>query len=351
MRDLKPSTKLLIRTFIYCVFISFIMLLFTSCNSFLYSSNNVNNYMINKLYNTGRFIPFILEIVCNTLLLFSSYRMFRLFISKYSSKICIPLIMVSIVTCNSFLDGGTSSEFIISLVMICFYYYLRHFKKKMLGNKEMFICGILSGLVFMIDYYLIGFFLGFIIFIVLDYFINRHQKKNGFKRLMSFIIGFILICGLFIFIEYSFYDLNDFLNSYFVKRFNINISNYKNILTSIWNLGVINYWLILLSIILLFRWNVNGYCKIGIIFMFLFMVLGIYINYYDNNSLVLLSYFIIGLLGIGIIFDNKLLDFIKNYYKGILVFITIISIFLCLFGANNIDNINLLINNSIVFKK
>ena len=350
MSDLKPSTRLLIRSFIYCLCISFIMITISSNNSFLYSDNSINNYVLNRLYNHGRFIPFLLEIFSNTLLLFSSYRILRLFISKYSSKILIPFILVSIVTCNSFLFGGTASEYIFSCIMICLYYYFRHFKKKMLGNKELFICGILSGITFIIDYYLLGLFIGFIIFIVLDYFINRHQKKNGFKRLMSFIFGFILVIGIFLLCEYSFYDINDYFDIYFKSRFQFNLSNYKVILTNIWNLGVINYWLILLSPILLFKLNVNNYCKLGIIFMLILMLVGIYINYCDNNCLIILCYFIIGLLGLFNILDSMLLDFIKNYYKGILVFITILCIFICIFGANNLDGMKLLDNNSIVFK-
>ena len=351
MSDIKPSTKLLIKTFVYCFFISFVMILFCSNNSFLYDSNSVNNYMVGKLYNHGRFIPFLLEILSNTILLFSSYRIFRLFVNKYTSKICIPLILVSIVTCNSFLNGGTSVEFILSLVMVCFYYYFRHFKKKMLVNKEMFLCGILAGITFIVDYYLIGMFIGFGLFITLDYFINRHQKKNSMKRLFSYLFGFILSVGIICLLEYSFYDFNSFLESYFVDRFNFNLSNYRVILTNIWNLGFFNYWLIILSPILLFKWNINGFSKIGIIVMLLLMILGIYINYYDNNCLLLLSYFIIGLLGICIFFDDMLIDFIKYYYKGIVVFITIISILLCIFGANNIDSINLLNNGLIIFKK
>ena len=351
MSDLKPSTRLLIKTFVYCLVISFIMLLFGSNNSFLYKDISINNYMLNKIYNHGRFIPFILEIISNTLLLFSSYRIFRLFVSKYTSKICIPLIMASIVTCNSFLNGGTASEFILSFVMITLYYYLRHFRKKMLVNKEMFLCGILAGLTFMIDYYLIGLFIGFGLFITLDYFINRHQKKNGMKRLSSYLFGMLLMIGIICLIEYSFYDFNSFLNSYFVDRFQFNLSNYRVILNNIWNLGVINYWFIILSPFLLFKWNVNGFCKIGIIVILLLMIFGIYFNYYDNNSLLLMSYFIIGFLGICILFENSLLDFIKYYYRGIIVFITIISVLLCIFGANNIDSINLINNGLILFKK
>ena len=80
------------------------------------------------------------------------------------------------------------------------------------------------------------------------------------------------------------------------------------------------------------------------------MILGInfYIN--TNNMFILFSMYIIGLLGISNILDDRLYDFIKYYYKGIIIVVSILCILFSIYGSNYLYDINLL-NNNIVFKK
>ena len=352
MSNLKPSTRLLIRTFIYCFFISFIFLLFTSNNSFLYEKKYYyDNYLMNSMFNNS-FMLFILELISNTLLLFFSYKIYRLFLSKYASKLLIPIIMVSLTTCEVFGYGGSPVEFVLSLSVIGLYFYLRHFKRKMLDMKEMFLCGILSGLTFVIDYYLFGIWIGFGIVLLLDYIINRHQKKNGIKRFTIYLIGILLVVGLVFLREYLFNDINEYLNIYFVDKFCFHMKGFiNNFLTNLWSLGVINYWIIIVGSIMLFRLNINTFSKIGLIIMALLLVIGFSINYLDNNILIMMSYYVLGLLGIYTLLDNWLLDFNKYYYKFLIVIITIICFLLNIYGANHLDDMKLLNNYVIVFKK
>jgi len=348
--NVKPSDKIIFNTFIYCIFISFIMLLFTSNNSLLYESNSYyDNYLFNGINGLNRTILFILEVGINTVLLFYSYKIFRLFINRYSSKILIPILMCSVVTSSFYGRGGNYYEYVLSLIVVGLYYYLRHFKKKMIENSEMFICGILAGLTFIIDYYLFGFWIGFCLIIVLDYFINRKQKKNGFKHLFSYLIGILIVVGLMFLKEYYFKNIDNYLNNYYINRFNINF-DIKSIINDLKDIGIICYWIILISPLGLIKLKINGYSKIGLIIIMVLMILGInfYIN--TNNMFILFSLYIIGLLGISNILDDRLYDFIKYYYKGIIIVVSILCILFSIYGSNYLYDINLL-NNNIVFKK
>ena len=205
---LKDNKKKLL-IILYCFIVSFLILLFASKNSFLYPFNDwvdVNAFFtvgksmfkgivpykdifeqkgpfLYLIYGIGSLISytsfvgvFILEVVFWTIGLYFLYKLLRIFISLKSSLIIIPMFTTLISTTFAFAHGGAAEEFMLPLFMITLYYYFKHFKVRKLNKKEIFINGVVAGLVLLTKYTLLGFWIGFTFSIFMDYLLIKIKK-------------------------------------------------------------------------------------------------------------------------------------------------------------------------------
>ena len=244
---MKKINKYLIFSFL----VAFIILLITSKNSFLYPFNDwvdansfftVGKSMFNGLvlykdifeqkgpllyliYGIGYLIShktfygvFVLEVISFTIFLYYVHKIFIMFFDKRYSLVLIPSLAVVITTSSLFVQGGSCEEFCLPFIGISLYYYIKHFKEKELTNKEIFINGLIAGLVLMTKYTLLGFWIGFCLFIGINLIYKKEYKKliiYGLVFLLGMLIPFLV--GVIYFLING--ALKDFIDVYFI--FNI----------------------------------------------------------------------------------------------------------------------------------
>ena len=249
---MKKINKYLIFSFV----IAFITLLITSKNSFLYVFNDwvdansfftVGKSMFNGLvlykdifeqkgpllyliYGIGYLIShktfygvFVLEVISFTIFLYYVHKIFIMFFDKRYSLVLIPSLAVVITTSSLFVQGGSCEEFCLPFIGISLYYYIKHFKEKELTNKEIFINGLIAGLVLMTKYTLLGFWIGFCLFIGINLIYKKEYKKliiYGLVFLLGMLIPFLV--GVIYFLING--ALKDFIDVYFI----FNITMYSN---------------------------------------------------------------------------------------------------------------------------
>lgn len=240
---------------IYSFILAFIVLLFTSKNSFLYVFNDwvdanafftVGKSMFNGLvpykdifeqkglllyliYGIGYlFNPrsfhglFILEVISFSCFLYYVHCIFSLFFNKKYSFILLPIVAIVLTTSSTFVHGGSCEEFCLPFIAVSLYYFIRHFKKE-LNTKEIIINGLMAGLVLMMKYTLLSFWIGFGFIIFINYLFNKKYKKSilfCFEFLLGMSIPFLI--GLFYLLING--AVKDFFDVYFV----INMSSYVN---------------------------------------------------------------------------------------------------------------------------
>ena len=367
------------KNFIYCLLLSFLVLLFTSKHSYLYVFNDwmdanafftmgksmMNGivpyrdlfeqkglilyviYGIGYLMNNNSFHGvFILEIISFSVYLYYASKIIKMYLDKKYVYLILPLFALITTTTISFVQGGSCEEFMLPYLMISFYYFIRHFKEKELNNKEIIINGIMAGIVFMMKYTVIGFFMGFVLFIFIDYLVRKDIKK-AFLLCIKYLIGMfipILLCLIYLLINHAFID---FFNDYFI----INVTSYSNFtginkILKIFNTfkdgiicnGRVVFFLTILIPLSIFSINKN-IKKLGIYIIGLFFITGLVIFFglrlYYYYSLPLIIFTIISLITIFSLFDvyiKKLFTFKYDFLIYILIFLLIIP--LSYFNAN-----------------
>lgn len=358
------KNKLLV--ILYCFIVSFVILLFTSKNSYLYPFNDWVDanafftvgkgmfkgvvpykdifeqkgpflyliYGIGSIFSYTSFVGvFILEVICWTIGLYFLYKLLRLFISTKSSLIIIPLFTSIICTTYAFSHGGSAEEFMLPLFMITLYYFFKHFKVRKLTKKEMFINGVVAGLVLLTKYTLLGFWIGFTFSIFIDYVIDKDYKKSIIYPLI--LLGG-MISALIPFLIY--FGINNALGDFFKNYFIINITSYGEsvgILTKLKLLitgfaktitkNVIALIIILVMLLTLWKLEINKRSKwLFLITMFItifFVFFGL--KFYRYYVLFILFFTIIGLLSIFNLFDRHVEKISTKKYTIMLVLMLI----------------------------
>lgn len=209
----------------YCLFISLIFLLICSKNSPLYYINDwvdanafftvgkamVRGYVPYKMlfeqkgpllyliYGIGSMISynsfigvFILEVVSFSIFLYYSYKLMCIFTSEKNAYFMIPIYTLLIVTLKSFSHGGSAEEFSLPFIMYTMYIFIRYLHDSVISIKQIFITGILAGCVFWIKYTLLGFFIGYMLCLVISL-LTYKKYKDIFKYCFIFLFGFILV--------------------------------------------------------------------------------------------------------------------------------------------------------------
>ena len=365
---------------IYSFVLAFIVLLFTSKNSFLYVFNDwvdanafftVGKSMFNGLvpykdifeqkglllyliYGIGYlFSPrsfhgvFILEVVSFGFFLYYVHRVFSLFFNKKYSFILLPIVAVILTTSSTFVHGGSCEEFCLPFIAISLYYFIRHFKEE-LDTKEIIINGVMAGLVLMMKYTLLSFWIGFGFIIFISYLFKKEYKESAlfcFKFLIGMFIPF-LIGLIYLLINGA---VKDFFDVYFV----INMSSYVrgqdfgfferifrifiHLFELLWSVliskKIIIPILLIVSFYIIFGKYRDKGVKFGIIGLFLFMLfftfwgLRVYIYYFLPILFLGIIIFIIYFISffqkyIDIIIDRKFMIFIFGFVFLITPFVS-----------------------------
>ena len=244
---MKRINKYLIFSFI----IAFLVLLFTSKNSFLYVFNDwvdANSFftlgkgMFNGLipykdifeqkgpllyliYGIGYLIShktfhgvFILEVISLTIFLYYTHKIFTMYFDKKYSLFLLPSLAMIITVSIFFAHGGSCEEFCLPFFAVSTYYYIKHFIKKELTKKEILINGLIAGCILMMKYTLLGFWIAFCLFVCINY-----LRKKEIKKILIFCLLFLLgmlipfMIGIVYFLINN--GIKEFINVYFI--FNI----------------------------------------------------------------------------------------------------------------------------------
>ena len=346
---------------IYCAIISFVILMLTSKNSFLYPFNDwvdanafftVGKSMMHGIipykdlfeqkgpflyliYGLGSLISFksflgvfILEVLFWTIALIFLYKILKMFLSTKSSLLILPIFMSIITTTNAFTHGGSAEEFCVPFFFITLYYFIKHFKVRELTKKEMFINGIMAGLILLTKYTLLGFWFGFTLSIFIDYLMKKDYKKAIVYPLML-LLGMLLPLGVFL----IYFGINNAIGDFFYNYFYVNMTAYNeesvNVFTRIYQIfrgfigslsNDIMALIILLLIILIGKLNIKKRFKILLLVTILITILGVYfgLKFYRYYLLFILFFISIGLLGLFNLF-NKYITKLSNKMYGIIM--------------------------------
>lgn len=241
---------------IFAFLIAFVTLLLTSKNSFLYVFNNwvdantfftLGKSMFNGvvpykdlfeqkgpflylIYGIGYLISnrsfhgvFILEVISFTIFLYYIHKIIIMYFDKKYSLLILP--GISMILCISifFVHGGSCEEFCLPLMAISLYYYFKHFKVNNLNKKEILFNGFIAGLILMTKYTLLGFWIGFCLFICINY-LRKKEIKNILIYCGLFLLGMLIpfSIGLIYFLINN--GVKDFINVYFI----FNMTAYSN---------------------------------------------------------------------------------------------------------------------------
>lgn len=152
-------------------------------------------YAFAALISDRSFIgAWIVECVMASIFAVFSWKIAKLFTNPPRYSIClVPLLLGMTYTIRLFNFGGNAEELCFPLLTIAFYFGLRAIVDgvDIPGNKEAFICGLISAALFWVKYTFLGFMAGFILYILLS------KRRWNYKRLWSlvwrFIAGFIAL--------------------------------------------------------------------------------------------------------------------------------------------------------------
>ena len=358
---------------LFCILVSFFMLLFTSKNSFFYTFNDwvdANAFftmgksivhglvpykdlfeqkgpLLYLIYSLGYLISnktfygvFIIEVILFSIFLFYNHKIINYFLDEKYSYIILPILTFIITTSKSFVHGGSCEEYCFPLFSISFYYFIKYFIDNRLTNKEILLNGLLAGCILITKYTFLGFWIGFVILIIID-FLRKKDVKEAFKFCFLFLTGFLIPFFITIIIFYLVGGLKDFIWDYFI----INITAYGPFKSfNVTTMLLILFYLVgagglifsITSFIMpLFIIPINGMesrLKINIIGLFLVTLLFIIICLKDYIYYILPIAIFIPISIIGFIFLIKKNDFPIKKYLYIIIFI--ICIILGGFNAN-----------------
>lgn len=367
--------------FLFCLIISFFSLLICTKNSPLYPFNNwvdenvfftvgkgwahglipykdlfeQKGPLLYLLFMIGYFMSnhsffgiFILEVISLSVCLYYVYKISKLFLKGKYAIYILPLFSAIVVSSSFFVHGGSAEEFCFPLVSISFYYLLRHFTKRELSYKELFINGFIAGCISMIKFNLLGFWFAFMMSIFIST-IKRKQIKKSLYSCAIFLLGMSIPILVFCFYFISVHGFREFIDAYIL--FNIGGYTIKmsvmqrlmkifNIVKQQVSASFIIFNLIdvgVLYFILNSKLIKSILGRISIVLVILFSAFGIYWGTYTfpYYFLFLVYFIVLGLIALFYqLFNHKNLS--KTKYSIIFLIILLISI-LQLMRSNNIS--------------
>ncbi len=147
-------------------------------------------YLISHVTFMG---AFILEVMAGTLTMYLTVRIVRLFLPD-SSFFYLPLVAAVLYSGDAFSYGGQVEEIVLPILLWALYTFLDfrlRQKNVQLALWKVFVCGILTAVLFWMKYTLTGMFLGLTIFMVVLC-IREKEYAYLFRCAGAFLGGFFL---------------------------------------------------------------------------------------------------------------------------------------------------------------
>lgn len=298
-------------------------------------------YLVSRLSFTG---AYFLEIVFDFFFLVFSYLTIGLFVNRKIIRIVLLCITsIVIFSCPAFQMGGSSEEFSLPLIAVCLYISVKCIKEKQKLKKwHWVIIGITAGLILWIKFSLLGFYIGFGLFIILYYF-KYHWFKELFLSFLFLLLGVIIASvPVFVYciITSSFSDLVDvyFYNNLFMYTRPDNSNVFVSKIISLF-MGALSAMknnplcLPLALITFIYFWKRNK--SLSVLFFFEFAAAFFFIysggRRYAYYSLILSAFIPVGLTVLYKILNDLLLKKIKykkskNYLSKLLIVICVLLV-------------------------
>ena len=182
----------------------------------------------------------IFELINCFFFLYLSYKTAALFFGQKSAAV-IPFLAAVIFSPYAFRTGDTGEEFALPLIAFALYIGFKSIKGNDLPTlKEFFLIGITSGAVFWMKYTMLGFYIGWFIFFLVQ---AIHQKKlPHLLKGCGLIFCAVFLWGIPIFIYFlANHSLDSLLDSYFFDNFKYYSQGYtleEKMRIGVWSLQV-----------------------------------------------------------------------------------------------------------------
>lgn len=310
-------------------------------------------YGIGSLISSSSFIGvFILEVISFTIFLYYIYKIIVVFCKEKFSYIILPVFTCLIVTSTAFVQGSSVEEFAFPLLSCGLYYLIEYYKKQELSRIVYFVQGLFAGIILVLKFNLLGFWFGFMFFILIDLCLQEKFKDAIFNSLI-FLSGMILPFAFF-----SIYFLiNGAFDEFIYTYFGLNLFGYANedisliqmlktglvnFIDSLLNNSLILFILFIGVFVFILNSSLKRRYKIMLSLTIIIMILGIFgggrvYNYY---LLFLLPLIIFSLIGIAKYYKKVIDRGFNSKFKIILLVVFYISILLLtLYGANFRQNV------------
>ena len=132
-----------------------------------------------------------LEILSGTIFLYFADRTAVLYMGEDRKKefVLVPFLAILTFTSNAFGDGGSTEEFCLPVLMFATFSGLRSLKEnRPFTLWEGFLHGILIGVILWIKFTILGYYIGWVLFLGILY-LREQGFKNGIKLLGSLLAG------------------------------------------------------------------------------------------------------------------------------------------------------------------
>ena len=264
---------------------------------------------------------YILEVIAGSLDIIGFYKILRLYVSEKVSIVLAPLSFLVAVVSQSFWWGGSAEEFCLPLYIFGLYLLARYLKEvyseRSMSLNDVFIAGLLAGVVANIKFTGLGFFFAWMMLVFISFLLHKKLMK-GIKAC------FVFLFGMFIpFIPWIFYfAIKKSLFYWYYGYVYINVFLYPNtsdggLYDFVYSEAKILYWLILDNLVYfvpvilgfvfsLFRRGQKILSRLSVLILFGFTFLGIFaggrtLQYY---SLPLSVFAVFGFALLGSIIDG-----------------------------------------------
>lgn len=300
-------------------------------------------YMIGAIISEKSFIGvYFLEIISYSVTLYYISKIICLYLDKKYIYLILPLFLSIILTSKYFSYGGSAEGFILPFLSISLYHFLVYLEKNILDNKTIFIDGLMAGIVFLIKYNVLGFWIGYILTIIVIK-LKDKEIKELCKKIIFFVIGMLIpiIITIICFVFNN--GLDAFIDDYFITNIALYASS-NSILTKIYyliinvlNTMIINKKILILTIFgigyFLFKNKKVNYKYFFLLITFILLITGIYIGgrHYTYYYFDVTIYSVFGIISFFLIF-KRIIN--KKIFYLLLLFISIFS-FIYLFKSPN----------------
>ena len=165
----------------------------------------------------------MLEVCSSTVFLYYIFKIINLYLSEKKAYMIIPLFASLIYTSVAFKQGSSCEEFCFPFIAFTLYQILIFAKNKEINHINIYITGIMAGILFLTKYTLLGISFSFCVYVFINYIINK-KFKESLLFVLTFLSGMItaFLPWLIYFIITN--SLSDFINVYIL----VNIGSYSS---------------------------------------------------------------------------------------------------------------------------